>query len=78
MAVLFRVRVIFAPDPNGDNIKLTLTLGAIDSGLEMSLNEYVLDALKSTIKPSNFVEVKLPVVSTANGALAVISVTPVN
>lgn len=73
-----RADIIFAPDPNGDNIKLTLTLGAIDSGLEMSLNEYVLDALKSTIKPSNFVEVKLPVVSTTNGALAVISVTPVN
>ena len=73
-----RADIVYAPDRNADNIKLTLTNGAVDSGLEMSLNAYMLDALKSTIKPSNFVEVKLPVVSTANGAFAVISVTPVN
>ena len=73
-----RADIIFAPDANGDNISLTLTNGALDSGLEMSLNEYILDALKSTIKPNNFVEVKLPVVSTLQGALAVVSVTPVN
>jgi hypothetical protein len=73
-----RADIVFAPDSFGDNISLTLTNGAVDSGLEMSLNEYILDALKSTLKPNNFVEVKLPVVSTSNGALAVVSVTPVN
>lgn len=73
-----RADIIFAPDPNGDNIQLVLTASAVDVGLEMSLNAYIQEALKSTLKPSNTVEVKLPVVSTANGALALVSVTPVN
>lgn len=73
-----RADIVYAPDSGGDNISLTLTNGAVDSGLEMSLNAYIEEALKSTLKPNNSVEVKLPVVSTTNGAFAVISVTPVN
>jgi len=73
-----RADIIYAPNSGGDNIQLILTASPVDVGLEMSLNAYIEEALKSTLKPNNSVEVKLPVVSTANGALAVVSVTPVN
>jgi hypothetical protein len=73
-----RADIIYAPNSSGDNIQLTLTASPVDVGLEMLLNAYIEEALKSTLKPSNTVEVKLPAVSTANGALAVTSVTPVN
>jgi len=73
-----RADIIYAPNSGGDNILLALTASPVESGLEMLLNAYIEEALKSTLKPSNTVEVKLPVVSTANGALAITSVNPVN
>jgi hypothetical protein len=73
-----RADIIYAPNSGGDNILLALTASPVESGLEMLLNAYIEEALKSTLKPSNTVEVKLPVVSTVNGALAITSVNPVN